>query len=126
MTGQYGAAKAGIENLTLTMAVEWGHLNIRVNAIAPGLVITEEHASTMMSTEKRRRAQLETVPLRRLGTVEDVAPLCVYLASDESSWVTGTVIPVTGGSRIPLGLLAYLRRVSDASSDTQVHDSKAT
>jgi NAD(P)-dependent dehydrogenase (short-subunit alcohol dehydrogenase family) len=113
MTGQYGAAKAGIENLTLTMAVEWGHRNIRVNAVAPGVVLTEENEVGMMGTENRRRAQLETVPLRRLGTVDDVGPLCVYLAADESSWVTGTVIPVTGGSRIPVGLLAYLRRVSD-------------
>jgi NAD(P)-dependent dehydrogenase (short-subunit alcohol dehydrogenase family) len=113
MTGQYGAAKAGVENLTATMAVEWGHRGIRVNAVAPGVVLTEQHeqGGGSMATEERRQRQIETVPLRRLGTVDDVGPLCVYLAADESAWVTGTVIPVNGGSRIPVGLLAYLRRV---------------
>jgi NAD(P)-dependent dehydrogenase (short-subunit alcohol dehydrogenase family) len=122
MTGQYGAAKAGIENLTATMAVEWGHLGIRVNAVAPGVVLTEENQQGVMGSEARRRRQIESIPLRRLGTVDDVGPLCVYLASDEASWITGTVVPVTGGSRIPIGLLAYLRRVDRRLSDND--DSK--
>lgn len=115
MTGQYGAAKAGVDNLTATMAVEWGHRGIRVNAIAPGVVLVEN--SSAMSSASRRRRQIETVPLQRLGTVDDVGPLCVYLASDEASWTTGTVIPVTGGSRIPVGLLSYLHRVMPAEPE---------
>jgi NAD(P)-dependent dehydrogenase (short-subunit alcohol dehydrogenase family) len=111
MTGQYGAAKAGLENLTATMAVEWGHLGIRVNAVAPGVVVTEAPAS--MTTPSRRRRQLETVPLRRLGTVDDVGPLCVYLASDEASWVTGEVVQIHGGSRIPVGYLSYLHHINE-------------
>lgn len=110
MTGNYGAAKAGVENLTATMAVEWGHLGIRVNAIAPGVVLTE--SSSSMSSESRRRRQIETVPLRRLGEVDDVGPLAVYFAADESSWTSGTVVQVTGGSRIPVGVLSYLHRVN--------------
>ena len=110
MTGQYGAAKAGIENLTATAAVEWGHLGIRVNAIAPGVVVTE--SSSSMSSESRRRRQIETVPLQRLGQVEDVGPLAVYFLSDQSSWVSGSVVQVTGGSRIPVGLLTYLHKVN--------------
>jgi 3-oxoacyl-[acyl-carrier protein] reductase len=110
MTGQYGAAKAGIENLTATMAVEWGHLGIRVNAIAPGVILTE--TSRSMTKESSRRRQIETVPLRRLGTVEDVGALAVYFASAESSFVSGTVVQVTGGSRIPVGLLTYLHHVN--------------
>jgi 3-oxoacyl-[acyl-carrier protein] reductase len=110
MTGQYGAAKAGIENLTATMAVEWGHLGIRVNAIAPGLILTE--TSQSMSKMSRLRRQIETVPLRRLGTVDDIGPLTVYFASDESSFVSGSVVQVTGGSRIPVGLLTYLHHVN--------------
>jgi NAD(P)-dependent dehydrogenase (short-subunit alcohol dehydrogenase family) len=110
MTGNYGAAKAGVENLTATMAVEWGHLGIRVNAIAPGVVLTE--SSSAMTSESRRRRQIETVPLRRLGAVNDVGPLAVYFASDESSWTSGTVVQVTGGSRIPVGVLSYLHRVN--------------
>jgi NAD(P)-dependent dehydrogenase (short-subunit alcohol dehydrogenase family) len=110
MTGQYGAAKAGIENLTATMAVEWGHLGIRVNAIAPGLIMTE--TSQSMAKPSRQRRQIETVPLRRLGTVDDIGPLAVYFASDESSFVSGSVVQVTGGSRIPVGLLTYLHHVN--------------
>lgn len=114
MTGNYGAAKAGIENLTATMAVEWGHLGIRVNAIAPGVVLTENSSS--MSSESRRRRQIETVPLQRLGTVDDVGPLAVYFAADESSWTSGTVVQVTGGSRIPVGILSYLHRMNRDTS----------
>lgn len=113
MTGQYGAAKAGLENLTATMAAEWGHLGIRVNAVAPGVVTTEKsggNAGTMAS-ESRRRRQIETVPLRRLGNVDDIGPLCVYLASDEASWTTGETIQVTGGSRITVGYLSYMHRI---------------
>src|SRR4051794_21678882 len=90
MTGQYGAAKAGLENLTATMAVEWGHMGIRVNAVAPGLVVTEANSGEgSTATESRRRRQIETVPLQRLGTVDDIGPMCVYLASDEAAWMTG-------------------------------------
>lgn len=110
LVGHYGAAKAGVESLTATMAVEWGHLGIRVNGIAPGVVLVDS-LSTMQS-ESRQRRQIETVPLQRLGKVEDVAPLAVYFASDESAWVTGTIVPVNGGSRIPIGLLSYLHRVN--------------
>ena len=106
MTGQYGAAKAGVESLTATAAVEWGHLGIRVNAIAPGVVPTEN--STTMSSPGRRKRQVETVPLQRLGHVNDIGPLAVYFLSDESAWVSGEVVQVTGGSRIPVGLLTYL------------------
>jgi len=113
MTGQYGAAKAGVENLTATAAVEWGHLGIRVNAIAPGVVPVE--TSRSMTSESRRRRQIETVPLRRLGTVEDIGPLAVYFVADESSWTSGTVVQVTGGSRIPVGLLTYLHKVNAAA-----------
>jgi len=110
MTAHYGAAKAGVENLTATGAVEWGHLGIRVNAIAPGVVEIERSKS--MRTPTRKARQIETVPLQRLGVVEDVGPLAVYFASDESSWTSGTVVQVTGGSRIPVGLLTYLHKAN--------------
>jgi enoyl-[acyl-carrier-protein] reductase (NADH) len=65
-----------------------------------------------MAKESSRRRQIETVPLRRLGTVEDVGALAVYFASDESSFVSGSVVQVTGGSRIPVGMLTYLHHVN--------------
>lgn len=113
-TGHYGAAKAALENLTRTMAAEWGHRGIRVNAVAPGVVMTEELAKTL-NTEARIRRQVETVPLQRLGTPDDIGPLCAYLVSDEAAWTTGALIPVNGGSFVPMGYLSYLHRVNNTS-----------
>lgn len=110
-TGHYGAAKAALENLTRTMAAEWGHRGIRVNAVAPGAVMTEELAKTL-NTEGRIRRQVETVPLQRLGTPDDIGPLCAYLVSDASTWTSGALIPVNGGSFVPMGYLSYLHRVN--------------
>jgi len=110
-TGHYGAAKAALENLTRTMAAEWGHRGIRVNAVAPGVVMTEELAKTFNTPERIRR-QVETVPLQRLGRPEDVGPLCAYLVSDAATWTSGTVIGVNGGSFVPMGYLSYLHKVN--------------
>ena len=114
MTGQYGAAKAGVESLTATMAVEWGHHGIRVNAVAPGLVPTEESLAPggTLSKPSRIARQVSTVPLRRLGTPDDIGAACAFLASDESAWITGETIQITGGSRIPVGYLTYMHHVT--------------
>jgi NAD(P)-dependent dehydrogenase (short-subunit alcohol dehydrogenase family) len=114
MTGQYGAAKAGVESLTATAAAEWGHHGIRVNAVAPGLVPTEESVAPggSMSKPSRVARQVATVPLRRLGTVDDIGAVCAFLASDEASWTTGETIQVTGGSRIPVGYLTYMHHIT--------------
>lgn len=110
-TGHYGAAKAALENLTRTMAAEWGHRGIRVNAVAPGVVVTDELAKTF-NTPARIRRQVETVPLQRLGTPDDIGPLCAYLVSDEAAWTSGALIPVNGGSFVPMGYLSYLHHVN--------------
>lgn len=115
-TGHYGAAKAGLNNITATMAAEWGHLGIRVNAVAPGVVITD--ANTARMTGSRRQRQIATVPMQRLGAPEDVAPLCVFLASDGASWISGAVIPVNGGSPLSIGYLSYLHSVA-SSGDSE-------
>jgi NAD(P)-dependent dehydrogenase (short-subunit alcohol dehydrogenase family) len=113
MTGHYGAAKAALENLTATMAVEWGHLGIRVNAVAPGLVLTPESlASGSMSRPSRVARQIEMVPLRRLGEVQDIGAVCAFLASDEAAWISGETIQVTGGSRIPVGYMSYMHHIT--------------
>jgi 3-oxoacyl-[acyl-carrier protein] reductase len=114
MTGQYGAAKAGVESLTATMAVEWGHHGIRVNAVAPGLVPTEDSLAPggSMSKPSRIARQVEMVPLRRLGTVDDIGAVCAFLASDDAAWLTGETIQVTGGSRIPVGYMTYMYNIS--------------
>jgi NAD(P)-dependent dehydrogenase (short-subunit alcohol dehydrogenase family) len=114
MTGQYGAAKAGVENLTATMAAEWGHHGIRVNAVAPGLVPTEDSFAPggTLSRPSRVARQVATVPLRRLGTVDDIGAVCAFLASDEAGWVTGETIQVQGGSRITVGYLTYMHHIT--------------
>jgi len=114
MTGQYGAAKAGVESLTATMAAEWGHHGIRVNAVAPGLVPTEESLAPggTLSKPSRVARQVATVPLRRLGTVDDIGAVCAFLASDEAGWITGETIQVHGGSRIPVGYLTYMHHIT--------------
>lgn len=114
-TGHYGAAKAALDNLTLTMAAEWGHKGIRVNAVAPGVVMTEELARTY-NTEGRIRRQVETVPLQRMGRPEDIGPLCVYLVSDASAWTSGALVHVHGGSPLPMGYLSYLHKVNAATA----------
>ncbi len=115
LTGQYGAAKAGVESLTATAAVEWGHHGIRVNAVAPGLVPTEDSlaAGGSMSRPSRVARQVATVPMRRLGTVDDIGSVCVFLAADEAEWLTGETIQVTGGSRIPVAYLSYMHHITE-------------
>lgn len=114
-TGHYGAAKAGVENLTLTMAAEWGHLGIRVNAVAPGVVMTEEQQK-VFDTEPKRQRQIATVPLQRLGRPEDIGPMVAFLLSDACAWTTGAVIAVNGGSPVPLGYLSYLHKVNRSAA----------
>jgi NAD(P)-dependent dehydrogenase (short-subunit alcohol dehydrogenase family) len=96
----YAASKGAVVLLTKCMAIDHGHENIRVNAICPSFVETELTAAYLKTTPDPDAVRLERIgvhPLGRLGQPEDIAGLAVYLASDESSWVTGAVLPVDGG-----------------------------
>ena len=90
----YSASKAGIIGLTLSNAKELGRRNITVNAIAPGFIDTE---MTMALSEKQREAALGQISMGRYGSVQDVAKLAAFLASDDASYITGQVIGVDGG-----------------------------
>ena len=90
----YAASKAGIIGFTKSVALELGSRNIRSNAIAPGFIETE---MTHALTEEQRAKWAETIPLRRGGSPDEVAKVCVFLASDLSSYVSGQVINVCGG-----------------------------
>ncbi len=93
----YAAAKAGIISLTRTLAVEWAPYNIRVNAIAPGIIPTQGSDRWAQERPGRREAQLKKIPLGRLGKPEDIMGVAIFLASDASAYVTGETIVVNGG-----------------------------
>jgi NAD(P)-dependent dehydrogenase (short-subunit alcohol dehydrogenase family) len=96
----YAASKGAVVLLTKCMAIDHGHERIRVNAICPGFVETELTAAVLSRAPDPGLVRAERIavhPIGRLGQPEDIAGLAVYLASDESSWVTGAVFPVDGG-----------------------------
>ena len=90
----YAASKAGILGFTKSVAIELGSRNIRCNAIAPGFIETEMTAKLDADTVQGWR---DAIPLKRGGTPEDVANLCVFLASDMSAYITGQTLNVDGG-----------------------------
>jgi 3-oxoacyl-[acyl-carrier protein] reductase len=96
---QYTAAKAGVEGLTRQLAYDWGKAGIRVNAVAPTVTISGERVGSLWEgkSEEEKQKVLSAIPLGRLGTLEEIASVVVFLASDESSYVTGTTIDVSGG-----------------------------
>lgn len=96
----YAPSKGALIQLTKSMAIDHGHENIRVNAICPSFVeteLTERILGQVADPAAIRRERTAAHPIGRLGRPEDIAGLAVYLASDESSWVTGAVLPVDGG-----------------------------
>lgn len=102
----YSASKAGLQHLTKTLAVELGPLGVRVNAVAPGFVRTdmfEEH-----HPPARQEALGRAHPLRRVGTVEEVAAVVAFLLSDRASFVSGVTLPVDGGLTCQLAIPTLL------------------
>ena len=108
--GAYAVAKAGVVMLTKVMARELAGNNIRVNAVCPGVITTdftqwrfELEATLLDSTAANRQAEMvQTIPLGRLGASEEVANLVAFLASSQSSYMTGQAINVTGGQLMEL------------------------
>lgn len=90
----YAASKAALIGFTKALALEIGSRNITVNAIAPGFIST---AMTDQMTDEARRTLEGRIALRRLGTVDDIAYAAVFLASEQASYITGTVLNVSGG-----------------------------
>lgn len=92
-----GAARAGVENLTRTLAVEWSSHGIRVNAVAPGTI---RSSGTVQYGEDLLEVGRKATPVKRLGTVDEVARLIVFLASDMNDFMTGAVVPIDGGASL--------------------------
>ena len=91
------AAKAGIDQVTRTAAMEWGAAGIRVNAIAPGPIEDTEGMRRLAPTPAAESAWKESVPLRRYGSKNEIARVVQWLCSDEAAYITGVVLPVDGG-----------------------------
>ena len=92
----YSASKAAVASLTKSLAIEWAKKGVNVNAIAPGVFLTDLNRNLLETTERGREFQTRT-PMGRFGNVEELAGAAVFLASDAASFVTGEVLVVDGG-----------------------------
>jgi dehydrogenase/reductase SDR family member 4 len=97
--GAYGMSKAAEHHLVRNLAAEWGPQNIRVNAIAPGLIRTE-FARALWEDDRRRAEREQATPLRRLGEPRDIGGIAVFLASEAAAFITGQCIIADGGVTI--------------------------
>lgn len=95
----YSGTKAAVNAITRSLAQELGPRKIRVNAVNPGMVETEGlHAASIAKSEFREQVEAQT-PLGRIGQPQDIAPAVVFLASQDSSWITGETLYISGGNR---------------------------
>ena len=92
-----GSAKAAVDAMTKHLAVEWGPMGIRVNAIAPGPIDETEGMKRLLDPAMRQKL-IDSIPLKRLGRITDIADTSVFLASEAASFITGAVLVVDGGS----------------------------
>lgn len=97
--GCYGMSKAAEASLTRNLAVEWGPKNVRINAIAPGIVVTD-FARALIDDPKQKAFVENQTPLRRLGQPHDIAGIAQFLATDASAYMTGQLLVADGGATI--------------------------
>jgi NAD(P)-dependent dehydrogenase (short-subunit alcohol dehydrogenase family) len=94
------AAKAGINMVVKVLAMEWGQVGIRVNAISPGPILGTEGVERMAPTPEAKQAWAEETALRRFGTPADIANTAIFLASPEGAYITGTIVDCDGGMKL--------------------------
>lgn len=94
------AAKAGVDMLTKTLALEWGPLGIRINSVTPGPIEDTEGMRRLAPDEETRRGYLNRIPLQRFGRKDDIAELCLFLCTPAASFVHGAVVVCDGGESI--------------------------
>ncbi|AXQ31193.1 SDR family oxidoreductase [Solimonas sp. K1W22B-7] len=91
------AAKAGVDMITRVGAIEWGPMGVRINSVVPGPIADTEGMSRLAPNAEAERLTLESVPMGRYGSKQEIADACLWLASPMASYVTGVVLPVDGG-----------------------------
>ena len=106
----YACAKAGVDMLTKSTALQYGKQNIRCNCVRPGLIVTPQNEAHVPQVLKD--IFLSNIMVNRYGCPEDIGHMCVYLASDESSYVTGQVFTVDGGLNAHVSTVAQFRQLS--------------
>ena len=95
----YSATKAAVDSVTRTLSAELGPKKVRVNAVNPGMVVTEGNASAADAENEFRKVVEAHTPLGRIGQVDDIAPAVAFFASDDAKWVTGETLYIAGGYR---------------------------
>jgi NAD(P)-dependent dehydrogenase (short-subunit alcohol dehydrogenase family) len=103
MEAHYGSSKAAVNQLTESLAQEWGKYNIQVNAIAPGPIMTKKAEEHLWADDQKKRNIEKQIALGRIGHPIDVFYACLYLSSSASDYVTGTILKVDGGARGIMG-----------------------
>ncbi len=91
------AAKAGVDMVTRTLAMEWGPEGVRINSVVPGPIDNTEGMERLAPTDELRQLTVESVPLKRMGKTDDIANACLFLASSLAAYISGVVLPVDGG-----------------------------
>ncbi len=95
----YASTKGAVDTITRVLSAELGPKKIRVNSLSPGLIVTEGVETAFGKESEFEKQVASTTPLGRVGTPDDTADVAVFLASDDSRWVNGSIIEVAGGSR---------------------------
>lgn len=112
------AAKAGVLAFTKSVAREWGPRDIRVNAVAPGFVATDNAVANLLSGDDTARHMKDLIPLGRFGEAEEIADAVAFLMSDRSSYATGSILAVDGGRSVatPLHIAQPATRATSSGS----------
>jgi NAD(P)-dependent dehydrogenase (short-subunit alcohol dehydrogenase family) len=107
------SAKAGVLAMTRTLAAEWGHYGIRVNAFAPGAMVTEAASKNLLfDTEKAQEQVRKKIPLGRVTSVEEMAELAAFLCSPKAAFITGDVMTADGGNWLGRGFMDLMEHAS--------------
>lgn len=106
----YACAKAGVDMLTEYTALQYGKQNIRCNCVRPGLIVTPDNEARI--PEALKQIFMDNIEVNRWGNPDDIAAMCVYLASDESSYFTGQVVTVDGGLNAHVPTVAQFRAIA--------------